>query len=58
MVIMSNKKCQCQPAVYGQLRAEYLKRLTKTYIAGNVMPNEEMQRQKLLKEIREGKLRK
>ena len=50
------KKCKYDPAVYGQLRADYLNRLSGSYARDNYAQNNEKRRHALIKEIKEGKL--
>jgi hypothetical protein len=53
---MVNKKSKCDPAIYGQARAEFLDRLTGCTISRNFFKDEEKRREELIKEIKEGKL--
>jgi hypothetical protein len=50
------KKCKYDPAIYGQLRADYLNRLSGSYRHNRPTNDEENRRQELIKEIKEGKL--
>lgn len=53
---MMEKKNKYDPALYGQLRADFLRRLTGTSPYDNVYQSDEKRRQELIREIKEGKL--
>jgi hypothetical protein len=53
---MVNKRSKYDPIVHGQARAEFLDRLAGYTISRNFSKDEEKRREKLIKEIKEGKL--
>jgi hypothetical protein len=53
---MMEKKSKYDPAMYGQLRADFLKRLTGSSPFDNTYQSDEKRRQQLIKDIKEGKI--
>lgn len=56
--MMNQRKRQDEPTACGQLRANFLRKFSGKYMMDNTFQGEEQRRQELLKEIREGKIKK
>lgn len=54
--MMKKKNSKYDPALYGQLRADFLRRLSGANPHDDIYQSDERRRQQLIKEIKEGKL--